>query len=132
MSDIGISFSNADQLIAAFRKAPGQMQKQITNAVNKSLLLIGGSAAKKAPVLTGNLRSSILDPDRGLVLAKQSAFSGAVGSGVGYGAFVEFGTRFQRAQPYLGPAIDETHDQVQQFFTDAVNSVASQIARDSL
>lgn len=128
MSDMKLVITNRDQIIAAFRKAPQLMRKALPIAINKSLLTIGGQAARNAPVLTGNLRSSILDPDRGLMLASDSVFSGSVGSGVGYGAFVESGTRFMQAQPFLKPAVESTNDDVQKFFTEAVDGVMSDIA----
>lgn len=60
------------------------------------------SAAKRTcPVDTGRLRSSIthsLERDgKGLV--------GFVGSDVDYAIYVELGTRYSRAQPYLRPAL---------------------------
>lgn len=132
MSDIRIEIANKDQIVAAFRKAPKLMRKSLTKAINSSLLTIGGKAARNSPVRTGNLRSSILDPDRGLILANETSFSGSVGSGVGYGAFVEHGTRFMRAQPFLTPAVTDSNKDVQKFFTDAVDSVFSEIARDTI
>lgn len=132
MSDISLKIVNIDQIVLAFAKGPQRMRRALLKATNQSLLTIGRKAAQNAPVLTGNLRSSILDPDRGLTLATDSMLSGSVGSGVGYGAFVEQGTRFMRAQPFLGPAVQDTNEQVNQFFTDAVSSVFSDIAKDAL
>lgn len=128
MSDIAITITNLDKLVSAFAKSPQLMRRALIKATNQSLFTIGREAVQNAPVLTGNLRSSIFDPDRGLVLATDSQLSGSIGSGVGYGAFVEQGTRFMRAQPFLGPAVQDTSAQVNQFFTDAVDSVLSDIA----
>lgn len=62
---------------------------------------VESAAIRLCPVDTGRLRSSIshdLDRDgRGLV--------GFVGTNVEYAIFVELGTRFMRAQPYLRPAL---------------------------
>ena len=67
----------------------------------KRAIRVEASAKRLAPVDTGRLRASIthsLERDgRGLV-----AF---VGSDVSYAIFQEFGTRYQRAQPYLRPAL---------------------------
>lgn len=131
MNNITISITNSDQIVNAFHKAPELMRKALPKAVNKSLLTIGADAAKNAPYATGNLSSSILDPERGLKLANDSNFiSGSVGSGVGYGAFVESGTRFMRARPYLEPAVFNNHGKVERFFTEAVEDVLSQVARN--
>ena len=67
----------------------------------KRTIRVEAAAKRLAPVDTGRLRSSIthsLERDgRGLV--------GFVGSNVSYAIFQEFGTRYQRAQPYLRPAL---------------------------
>jgi HK97 gp10 family phage protein len=128
-NDIKITIRNSAQISYAFRQAPHLMRVEFPKAINKALLTIGGQAARNAPVRTGNLRSSILDPHRGLRLANSSGFTGSVGSGTGYGGFVEGGTRFMRARPYLRPAVNSTNDTVQEFFTEAVDSVLSQISR---
>lgn len=128
MFTINVSITNAEQLRAAFDAAPGLMRNALKNAINKSLLAIGGQAAENAPVRTGNLRSSILDPQRGLTLANNSNFfSGSVGSGTNYGLYVELGTRFMRAQPYLQPAVNSMQDRVQNFFQTAVQGVLNDI-----
>lgn len=52
------------------------------------------------PVKTGNLKRSIqwrLEPG-------SDGFTGSVYTGCSYSIFVEFGTRKQRAQPYMWPA----------------------------
>ncbi len=62
---------------------------------------VEATAIRLCPVDTGRLRSSITHElavdDRGL-LAR-------VGTNVEYAIFVEFGTRFAPAQPYLRPAL---------------------------
>lgn len=55
-----------------------------------------------APVDTGNLRNSIKATDAIPLDAKAEVVVGA-----GYGLFVERGTRYQRAQPFLQPAVDK-------------------------
>lgn len=52
---------------------------------------------------TGFLRNSIQ--------MKVSRLEGEVGALAPYGGYVEFGTRFMRAQPYLTPAFDEVSKQ---------------------
>ena len=58
---------------------------------------------------TGDLRRSI-----GLELGSEG-LSATVGPTAHYGAYVEFGTRFMDAQPYLRPALDV---QARQFIRD--------------
>lgn len=128
---INIEITNAVEIEAAFRLAPAEMRAALTKVINKSLLSIGKAAAKNSPVRTGNLRSSILDPERGLKLDPGGLLRGSVGSGTNYGLFVEKGTRFMAAQPFLQPAVDSNIVQVQTFFVEAVKSVLDKIALDS-
>lgn len=72
------------------------------------------SAAKgRCPVDTGRLRSSIRiqtgESDAFVISVIVAATTGArvtIGSDVEYSGFVEQGTRFMRAQPFLSPALD--------------------------
>lgn len=125
---INVKIANLEEIIGAFNRAPSLMRAALPKAINQSLLTIGRQAEINAPVRTGRLRASILDPNGGLQLATAGVFNGAVGSGTGYGLFVEMGTKFMAAQPFLQPAVDTVTDQVQQFFTDAVQSVLNIIA----
>ena len=64
-------------------------------------LQVERAAKRLAPVDTGRLRSSIghtLRRDAGGLLA-------TVGTSVEYASYVEFGTRYMRAQPFLRPAL---------------------------
>lgn len=70
-------------------------------ALARSAISVEGAAKRLCPVDTGRLRSSIhheLGQDsRGLVAR--------IGTDVEYAAHVEFGTRHNRAQPFLRPAL---------------------------
>lgn len=67
----------------------------------KKTIQVERAAKRLCPVDTGRLRSSIthsVERDgRGLV--------GFVGTNVEYAIYVEFGTRYMRAQPFLRPAL---------------------------
>jgi HK97 gp10 family phage protein len=86
-------------------------------------LAIEADAKRRAPVKTGNLRRSIhtaafsegrriygASDDNGRPTPNYVASKGAmaiVGTNCGYGVFLELGTRFMSAQPYLGPALND-------------------------
>ncbi len=80
-----------------FRSEAGPAGKLLA----RKAVQVEGAAKRLCPVDTGRLRSSIsheLAVDgRGLV-----AF---IGTNVEYAIYVELGTRFQPAQPYLRPAL---------------------------
>lgn len=61
-------------------------------------------ARQLCPVDTGRLRSSV--NSSGLARDAKGSYV-EVGTNVEYAAYVEFGTRYQRAQPYLRPALAE-------------------------
>lgn len=76
-------------------------QGDVAKDLLRRALRVESAAKRLCPVVTGRLRSSIthdLEHDsQGLV-----AF---VGSDVHYAPHVELGTRYQRPQPYLRPAL---------------------------
>lgn len=73
-------------------------------ATAHALAAIGESLAKKnAPVDTGTLRASI----KGSVEKMMAAVKLRIEVGVKYGAYPEFGTIYQEAQPYLRPALQK-------------------------
>lgn len=63
-------------------------------------ILVTNLAKSYCPVDTGRLRASI-------GVDQSSDGSVTVGSNVEYAIYVEAGTRYQRAQPYLRPALDQ-------------------------
>lgn len=66
-------------------------------AVKKSSYDVEAYAARICPVDTGALRASIRAVAEGLKIT--------LSAGKFYAKFVEFGTRYMRAQPFLRPAI---------------------------
>lgn len=62
---------------------------------------VEATAKRLAPVDTGRLRSSITHE----VTTDSKGLVAFVGTNVEYAIFVELGTRFQRPQPYLRPAL---------------------------
>ena len=104
---------------------PERVQEAAVEAVKKAAFDIQAIAALNAPVDTGFLKSSIyvvthgestygqgaLDPPRGAELLDEidrpsSSTVAYVAVGANYGIYQEFGTAYQPAQPYLGPAAE--------------------------
>lgn len=81
-------------------------RKLASYTVAEAAAAIEGKAANLAPVGdTGNLRNSMYRKDI-------SDMRSEVGNTADYAVYVEFGTRFMGAQPYLIPAVDETRKQI--------------------
>lgn len=62
---------------------------------------IRDSAKANAPVVTGYLKDSIESNSLAI------GYEAEVTVGAEYGIYVEFGTRFMAAEPFLGPAFEE-------------------------
>lgn len=61
---------------------------------------VEGAAKQRCPVDTGRLRSSISHQ-----LASDGGLVARIGTDVEYAPYVELGTRFMSAQPFLRPAL---------------------------
>jgi len=77
---------------------PIVFKKHLTEILNDALNNLEQKAKTFVPVRTGFLQSTIYGE-------RTSELTGFVGATAPYAFFVEFGTRFMRAQPYLRPAL---------------------------
>lgn len=73
----------------------------VRTVVRKNGAELQGKTQKNAPVDSGNLKRSI-----GLDIT-DNGMTAEVEPTADYAAYVEYGTRFMEAQPYLKPAYDE-------------------------
>lgn len=96
---MGIKFNGMKELTAA-------MRERLDPSLAQGVVMLNGSelqqnAMRKAPVDTGQLKRSIMlsIDDKGL--------SATVAPHTEYAPYVEYGTRFMNAQPYIRPAFNE-------------------------
>jgi HK97 gp10 family phage protein len=97
---IDISFKGKDfrDLADALnRRVPNKITEALNAVLERALQSVEMKARQYVPVRTGHLRSSIQSVIYGDKV-------GAVVADADYAGFVEYGTRFQREQPYLRPA----------------------------
>lgn len=134
MSTVNITIKNLPEIKSAFRKSPKLMVKYLDRAIAKSLLTVKRHEALEyrslgIRVITGGLIDSI---QRGTY---QRSLYGEVGPnvmgspGVDYAGYVHDGTRYMRSRPYLLEAVGDSQKDINEFFTDAVDNVLSDIAR---
>lgn len=109
-------------LSRAMDLADANVRDKAKGIVRKNTLAVERGAKLRAPVDTGNLRSSINSSFSGDAIG--SPFVGEVGPEAFYGVFVELGTARMGPQPYLGPAFDE----VEPSFLAALDDLAQQAA----
>lgn len=93
-----------DQFQAGLRQALAGLKLSSEQQLTRLGLDVQNRARQLCPVDTGRLRSSV--QSSGLSRDSRGAYV-QVGTVVEYAAFVEFGTKYQRAQPYLRPALAE-------------------------
>lgn len=86
----------------------GKLQKKINqmadiqpfkNVLKANTARLQRTAQRNAPIDTGTLMRSIL------LEMRDNGMTGIVGATAEYAAYVEYGTRFMNAQPYLDPAM---------------------------
>jgi HK97 gp10 family phage protein len=75
------------------------MQRHVHRQLASWAADVKAQAVKNAPIVTGYLRSTIY--------ARVKEWVADIGADAAYAVFVELGTRYMRAQPYLYPAIQQ-------------------------
>lgn len=103
---------DVQRAINRLAKYGGRAERGVKQAVAKSTLGIESGAKKRAPVDTGNLRSSIKGDVKG--------FDGEVTATAEYAPYVEFGTRRMASQPFMGPAAEEERPKFNQALREAL------------
>ena len=92
--------------LIGFEKLEAKLTKnmdlsKVKATVKKNGAQLQKTAQKNAPIDTGNLRQKIT------LEITDGGKTAEVESTAEYGAYVELGTRFMKAQPYLKPAFEE-------------------------
>lgn len=92
--------------VVGMDKLEKQLKKNVTlndvkKVVRKNGVGLQKAAQKKAPIDTGILKRSV-----GIDIT-DSGMTATVEPTAEYSAYVEYGTRFMKAQPYMKPALEE-------------------------
>ena len=122
---MGIEINGIAQLMKKLNKISSTATKEaVMSGIEKGCLRVERDAkinlTKNDSVISGILRASIthkLDP---------STLSATVGSNVEYAPYVELGTQYQGAKPYLYPALRDNRDNIKQ---DVANALQQAIRR---
>ncbi|MCW4003728.1 MAG: HK97 gp10 family phage protein [Candidatus Bathyarchaeota archaeon] len=86
-----------EEFKAAMQWFDSGIQRQVHSQLASWAADVKAQAVKNAPMVTGYLRSTIY--------ARVKDWVAEIGADAAYALFVELGTRYMRAQPYLYPAI---------------------------
>ena len=93
-----LSFKGVDQLVKHLNKAASL--KDVQNVVKSNGTDLTKKMQQLAPVDTGYLKRSIK------MSLTDEGFSAEVGPYAVYAAYLEYGTRFQSAQPFIRPSFN--------------------------
>jgi len=108
--------------IEEFQRAMQQFDSGIQRHVHRQLASwaadVKALAKQLVPVRTGHLRSSIY--------AKIQEWIAEIGAEATYALFVEFGTRYMQAQPYLYPAIQEYLPRLEEIIFEAIDEAKAE------
>ncbi len=97
--DVTFDVEGVDEFVAAIQKFDRELQEQVRAWLYDWAKRLAAQAARNSPVRTGYLQST--------VYAEVKDWVAEVGARAAYAYFVEFGTRYMRAQPFLYPAVQE-------------------------
>lgn len=100
---MSVRFTGINELRVALRNKTNLNGARTTVRVNGAQMQ--QKAQRNAPVDTGNLKRSI-----GLELS-DGGLTAKVTPTAEYAPYLEYGTRFMEARPFIGPAFDEQKEQ---------------------
>jgi len=116
--EISYDLDGVEEFKAAMERFDSGMQHRVHMELAGWAEYVKDSARQLVPVRTGHLRSSIY--------AKIQEWVAEVGAEAGYALFVEFGTRYMRARPYLFPAIQEHLPRLEQIICEAIDAAKAE------
>jgi HK97 gp10 family phage protein len=117
---INCTINGVKELQQAMQSFDQALQRNVHSLLASWAADVKEEAMRKAPVRTGYLRSSIY--------AKVQDWVVQLGAEATYALFVELGTRYMMAQPYLWPAIQEHLPQLEQLVKDAIEAAKREVA----
>jgi len=110
--EVTIDIEGVEQFKAAMAKLDSGMQRHVHEQLASWAANVKALARRTVPVRTGYLRSTIY--------AKIQGWVAQIGAEATYAMFVEFGTRYMRARPYLAPAIQQYLPQLETIISEAI------------
>jgi HK97 gp10 family phage protein len=112
--EVSIDIEGVEKFKAVMQRLDSGMQRYVHRQLTRWAADVKALARRIVPVRTGHLRSSIY--------AKIQGWVAEIGAEATYAIFVEFGTRYMRARPYLYPAIQRYLPQLEGIISEAIES----------
>jgi HK97 gp10 family phage protein len=107
-----------EEFKAAMQRVDSGMQRQIHRFLASWAADVKAQAVKNAPMVTGYLRSTIH--------AKVKEWVVDLGVDAAYALFVELGTKYMQAQPYLYPAIQQYLPELETVIVSAIDQAKAE------
>lgn len=111
--EVTCDVEGVEEFKAAMQQFDSGMQRHVHRLLASWAADVKALAKQLVHVRTGHLRSSIY--------AHVREWVAEIGAEAAYALFVEFGTRYMRAQPYLYPAIQEYLPQLEAIICEAID-----------
>jgi HK97 gp10 family phage protein len=116
--EISCYVEGIEEFKQAMQQFDSALQKQVNEQLEMWAMEVKEYAKSLAPVRTGRLRSSIY--------ARINEWVAEIGAEATYALFVEFGTRYMQARPYLYPAIQEHLPRLEEIICEAIDQAKSE------
>jgi HK97 gp10 family phage protein len=116
--EITCNVEGVEEFKQAIQQFDSALQKQVNEQLERWAIEVKEYAKSLAPFKTGHLRSSIY--------AKINDWVAEVGAEATYALFVEFGTRYMQARPYLYPAIQEHLQGLEEIICEAIDQAKAE------
>jgi len=116
--EITCDVEGIEEFKAAMQSFDSGMQHHVHRLLASWAADVKALAKQLAPVRTGHLRSSIY--------AKISEWVAEIGAEATYALFVELGTRYMQARPYLYPAIQEYLPRLESIICEAIDQAKAE------
>ncbi len=112
--EIAYDTEGIEKFQTAIQQFDGGMQQHVHRQLTIWVENVKALAKQLVPVRTGFLRNSIY--------AKIQEWIAEIGVEATYALFVELGTRFMKAKPYLDPAVQEHLPRLEQLICEAIDT----------
>jgi HK97 gp10 family phage protein len=116
--EITCDVEGIEEFKAAMQSFDNEMQRHVHRLLASWAADVKALAKQFVPVRTGHLRSSIY--------AKIQEWVAEIGAEATYALFVEFGTRYMQARPYLYPAIQEHLPRLEAIICEAIDEAKAE------
>lgn len=112
---VKVKWSGLTELTAVLENATDKVQRQAESVIKNHTEIVKSKAWGKAPVDTGFLKS--------VISSEYGGMEGRVISQAHYSGYLEFGTRFMSARPFMRPALEEQQPDFEKDLNDVMKGV---------